>query len=123
MNISELLLLAAIGFSGGIISGMFGVGGGIIIVPTLVFFMGMGQHTAQGTSLGVLVLPVVFLAAYNYYKSGNLDVKYGLVIALTFLVGGYFGSKISLGMGDLMLKRIFGILMIVGAVKLIFFSK
>lgn len=119
----EIIYLVVIGILAGILSGMFGVGGGIIIVPALVFFLGMTQHQAQGTSLGLMLLPIGILAAYNYYKTGNLNIKYGLIIAAAFVVGGYFGSKISLGLDQIMLKRIFGILMIFVAIKLIFFPK
>lgn len=104
-------------------SGMFGIGGGLVMVPAMVFFLGMSQHSAQGTSLAVLVIPVAAVAAFNYYKEGQLDWRYALVIALSFVIGGYFGSKISLGISELMLKRIFGILMLVMAIKLIFFTK
>lgn len=119
----DILALVIIGLAAGILSGMFGVGGGIIIVPALVFFLGMTQHQAQGTSLGLMLLPIGFLAAWNYYKSGNLNIKYGLIIAATFVVGGYFGSKLSLGIDQIILKRVFGILMIVVAIKMIFFPK
>ena len=123
MKTMDILALVIIGLAAGILSGMFGVGGGIIIVPALVFFLGMTQHQAQGTSLGLMLLPIGFLAAWNYYKTGNLNIKYGLIIAATFVVGGYFGSKLSLGIDQIILKRIFGILMIVVAIKMIFFPK
>jgi uncharacterized membrane protein YfcA len=123
MNISDIIILICIGFAAGAFSGMFGIGGGLIMVPAMVFFLGMSQHAAQGTSLGVLVIPVAAVAAFNYYKQGQLDVKYALIIALTFIAGGYFGSKLSLGLNELMLKRIFGVLMLVMALRLIFFSK
>ncbi len=123
MTLSHILIFVVIGLSAGVLSGMFGVGGGLIIVPALVFFIGMTQHEAQGTSLGLMLLPIGFLAAWNYYKSGNLDVKAGLIIALAFVIGGYFGSKYALGIDDVMLKKIFGVFMLVVALKLIFFSK
>ena len=123
MNISDIIILICIGFAAGAFSGMFGIGGGLIMVPAMVFFLGMSQHAAQGTSLGVLGIPVAAVAAFNYYKQGQLDVKYALIIALTFIAGGYFGSKLSLGLNELMLKRIFGVLMLVMALRLIFFSK
>lgn len=119
----EILILILTGLAAGILSGMFGIGGGIVIVPALVFFLGMTQHQAQGTSLGVLTLPIVALGAYNYYKTGNLDIKAALVIASAFLIGGYFGSKISLSIDHVLLKRIFGVVMIVVAVKMIFVDK
>ncbi|HAW51452.1 MAG TPA: permease [Flavobacteriales bacterium] len=120
---ANILILIVIGVAAGILSGLFGVGGGIIIVPALVFFVGMSQHTAQGTSLGLMLLPIGILAAMNYFRSGNLDVKAGLIIAVAFIVGGYVGSKIALGIEDATLKRIFGIMLLVVSIRLIFFSK
>ena len=119
----EILILILTGLAAGMLSGMFGIGGGIVIVPALVFFLGMTQHQAQGTSLGVLVMPIVALGAYNYYKTGNLDMRAALIIAAAFLIGGYFGSKISLSIDQGILKKIFGVLLIVVAVKMIFYDK
>lgn len=123
MTMSHILIFVAIGLSAGVLSGMFGVGGGLIIVPALVFFIGMTQHEAQGTSLGLMLLPIGILAAWNYFKSGNLDVKAGLIISLAFVIGGYFGSKYALGIQEATLKRIFGVFMMIVALKLMFFSK
>lgn len=93
------------------------------MVPAMVFFLAMSQHSAQGTSLGVLVIPVAAVAAWNYYKEGELNIKYAIIIALSFVIGGYLGSKISLGLSEVLLKRVFGILMLAMAIKLIFFTK
>jgi len=123
MRMNEIIVLMFIGLAAGLFSGMFGIGGGLIMVPALVFFLGLTQHSAQGTSLGVLVIPVAIVAAFNYYRAGQLNVKFALIIALSFMVGGYFGSKLSIGMNEVMLKRLFGVLMLLMAVKLIFFSK
>ena len=123
MSVNEILILVTIGLAAGVFSGMFGIGGGLIMVPAMVFFLGMSQHSAQGTSLGVLVVPVAAVAAFNYYRQGELEIKYAAIIALSFILGGYFGSKISLGLSELMLKRIFGLLMLAMAIRLIFFSK
>lgn len=123
MRMNEIIVLVFIGLAAGLFSGMFGIGGGLIMVPALVFFLGLTQHSAQGTSLGVLVIPVAIVAAFNYYRAGQLNVKFALIIALSFMVGGYFGSKFSIGMNEVMLKRLFGVLMLLMAVKLIFFSK
>jgi uncharacterized membrane protein YfcA len=120
---NEIVILILIGVIAGMFSGMFGIGGGLIMVPAMVFFLAMSQHSAQGTSLGVLVVPVAAVAAYNYYKAGELNIKYAIIIALSFVIGGYFGSKVSLGLSEVMLKRIFGILMMAMAIKLIFFTK
>ncbi len=119
----NILILILIGVAAGILSGLFGIGGGLLIVPALVFFLGMSQHTAQGTSLGLMLLPIGILAAFNYYQSGNLDVKAGLIIALSFVVGGYFGSKFALDIEVVTLKRIFGVFMLMVSIKLIFFAK
>jgi uncharacterized protein len=123
MNIVEIIILLLIGLLSGILSGMFGVGGGILIVPALVFFVGMTQHEAQGTSLGLMLLPIGIMAAMNYYKTGNLNIKFGLIIAFAFVIGGYFGSKISLQLDQLLLKKLFGGIMFLVSLKLIFFSK
>lgn len=119
----ELLILVLIGIAGGMLSGLFGVGGGVVIVPAFVFFLGMTQKEAQGTSLGLMLLPIGILAAHNYYKSGNIDVKAGLIVAIAFVIGGFFGSKIALNISEVMLKRSFGILMLIVSLRLIFFSK
>lgn len=118
-----VVILVLIGLSAGILSGMFGIGGGVIMVPAMVFLLGMSQHSAQGTSIGLMLLPIGILAAYNYYKEGNLNIQYGLVIAVAFVIGGYFGSKISLDMSEVALKKAFGILMLIIAIKMVFFDK
>ena len=104
-------MLVSIGLFAGLLSGFVGVGGGIIIVPALVFLLGLTQHQAQGTSLFVLMLPVVSFAVLNYWKSGNVKWEYGLVIAMTFIVGAFFGSKLSLKISPGLVQLIFGILM------------
>ena len=108
MEISTLIILILIGLVAGALSGFVGVGGGIIIVPALVYLLGLSQFEAQGTSLLLMLPPIGILAAMNYYQSGAVNWKYASVIALTFVVGGYFGSKISifgafLGTPDLLL--------------------
>lgn len=123
MRMPEILILILIGLAAGVLSGMFGVGGGIIIVPALILFLGMTQHEAQGTSLGLMLLPIGILAAWNYFNTGNLNVRAGLIIALTFVIGGYFGSKMALGLQEIWLKRIFGVLMLLVALRFIFYAK
>ena len=95
----------------GALSGFVGVGGGIIIVPALMLALGLTQHQAQGTSLFVLMMPVVGLAVMNYWKEGNVNWKYGLIIASAFVVGGFIGSKLSLRLSPSLVKIIFGVLM------------
>ncbi|UTW63621.1 sulfite exporter TauE/SafE family protein [bacterium SCSIO 12741] len=119
----ELIILICIGLAAGILSGMFGVGGGLIVVPALVWFLAMNQHSAQGTSLGMILLPVGILAVINYYQAGSINIKYSLIIAAAFVIGGYLGSKVSLGMAEGMLKKIFGFFMLLVALKIIFLDK
>ncbi len=123
MSTSTLLILVVIGLFAGVLSGMIGVGGGIVIVPALVYFLGLTQLEAQGTSLALMLPPIGILGAMNYYKSGNLEWKYAAVIAVTFVLGGYLGSKISLSIPQDIVKKIFGGVMLFVAVKMIFFSK
>ncbi|MFT7113490.1 MAG: putative membrane protein YfcA [Candidatus Azotimanducaceae bacterium] len=123
MSIHTLITLAVIGLVAGILSGVVGVGGGIIMVPALVYFLSMPQHAAQGTSLAVMLPPIGILACYNYYKAGNLDWKYAAIIALTFVIGGYLGSKVAMVVDAKTLKRVFACLMFLAAIKLFFSNK
>lgn len=120
MTIQTILILSATGLMAGILSGFVGVGGGIIIVPSLVFLLGMSQHSAQGTSLFVLCLPVVFLALFNYWKEGQVNWKFGLIIAITFLIGGFVGSKLSLKLSPSLVQIIFGLIMAYVSFRLLF---
>lgn len=120
MDTQTVGILVAVGLAAGILSGFVGIGGGIIMVPALVLLLGYGQQQAQGTSLAVLMLPVVALAVRNYYKAGVIDPKVVAVIAVAFVVGGYLGSKWSLALPQDVVKRAFGVLMLVVSVKLIF---
>lgn len=123
MTITTILILILIGLCAGVLSGLVGVGGGIIMVPMFILFLGLSQHNAQGMSLAVMLPPVTFLAVYNYHKAGDVDWKLALIASAVFMIGGYFGSKIALKIDQLVLKRIFGVLMLFVAIKLIFFSK
>ena len=124
MSVSTLLILVVIGVFAGVISGMVGVGGGIVIVPALVYLLGMSQFGGQGTSIAAMLPPIGILAALNYHNAGNINWKYALIISATFVLGGYLGSKLTIGfISESMLKKIFGVLMLIGAIKMIFFSK
>lgn len=123
MDTQTILTLIIIGVFAGMLSGLVGVGGGIIIVPCLVYFLAIGQKQAQGTSLAVLCLPVVLIGVINYYKKGQVNLTYVPLIALGFLVGGYLGSKIALRINDTALKKIFGILLMLIALKMLFLDK
>jgi uncharacterized membrane protein YfcA len=119
MSPQTIVILVSIGVVAGILSGFVGVGGGVIIVPALVYALGMSQFEAQGTSLFVLLLPVGILAVGNYWKSGNINWQFGLVIAITFVVGGYIGSKLALRISPSLVKLIFGVIMTFVSFKLI----
>lgn len=118
MSTTTILILLSIGLLAGVLSGFVGIGGGIIIVPALVLLLGMTQHQAQGTSLFVLMMPVVILSVMNYWKSGNVNWKYGLIIAIAFVIGGYIGSKLSLKLSPAIVKLIFGVIMAYLSVRL-----
>lgn len=118
---NNLLLLLLIGLIAGVIAGGFGVGGGIILIPALVFFFGMTQHQAQGTTLAVFCLPLGFLiAAANYHKKGFINYKYAAILIVSFLVGSYFGSLLSVNLPANIMKRAFGILIVLVGLKMIF---
>jgi uncharacterized protein len=123
MPTQTFIIIIIIGLAAGMLSGLVGVGGGIIIVPALAFFLGFSQHEAQGTSLGILLLPAGIFAALNYYKQGFIDVKVVLLLFVGFLIGGYFGSKISLSLSETVVKKIFAIMLVVVAAKMLFFDK
>ncbi|MGZ4034350.1 MAG: TSUP family transporter [Bacteroidia bacterium] len=116
---TTIIILLCIGLLAGILSGLVGVGGGIIIVPALIYFMSVSQQEAQGTSLAVLLLPVGIFAVYNYYKAGYVDIRSTLIIASTFLIGGFIGSKIAIAFDQNLIKKIFGIFLLLVAFKMI----
>ena len=123
MDTQMILIVIIIGIAAGMLSGLVGVGGGLIIVPALIYFLGMSQHTAQGTSLGLILLPVGILAVLSYYKQGHVDYKVVGVLAIGFLAGSYFGSKIALSISQETLKKVFAVLMIIIALKMLFIDK
>lgn len=109
-------LILLVGLVVGLVSGVVGIGGGILFVPALVYLFGMDQHKAQGTSLGALLLPVGILAFIEYYRSGNADIRVAALLAVGFFVGGYFGAAGAQMISDTSLRRVFAItLMAVGA--------
>jgi uncharacterized membrane protein YfcA len=120
LTLFMVVALIIIGLASGALSGLVGVGGGIIIVPALIFFLAFTQKEAQGTSLGILLLPVGILGVIQYYKQGQIDFRVVLIVSLGFLVGNYFGSKLSLSLSDIALKRIFAVVLIIIAFKILF---
>jgi uncharacterized membrane protein YfcA len=123
MSLTTILILVLLGIAAGVLSGLVGVGGGIIIVPSLIYFLSFSQKSAQGTSLGLLLLPVGILGVIEYYKQGHVDIKIVGLLALGFLAGSYFGSKIALSLPQDALKKIFAVVLIFLAVKMLFFDK
>jgi uncharacterized protein len=122
----QIFNLAMIGIAAGVLSGLFGIGGGIIIVPALVLLLGMPQHMATGTSLVALLLPVGILGVYNYYQNGNINnenIRFGLIIAAGLFIGAFFGSRIAIGLSREVLQKMFAGLLFVLSVYLFFFKK
>lgn len=123
MSATTLLILILIGLAAGFLSGLVGIGGGIIMVPSLVFFLGLTQKQAQGTSLGVLMLPVVALAVWQYHKHGQINFTNVFIIAIAFISGGFLGSKLALSLTDDKMKKIFAIVLLSLSIKMLFFDK
>ena len=123
MTIQTILILVVVGIAAGILSGLVGIGGGLIIVPALIFFLGFSQKMAQGTSLGILLLPIGILAVLQYYKAGFVDIKTVWLVAVGFIAGGYFGSRIALSLPQDTVKKIFAIVLLLIAFKMLFIDK
>ena len=124
MTAQILFTVLIIGLAAGLLSGLVGVGGGIIMVPALIFFLGYSQHQAQGTSLGVLTLPVVIIASLYYYhqcqKMGTpMDLKVIGLLAAGFVVGAYFGSKLAISLNKELLRKIFALVLFYTAIKML----
>ena len=120
MSTSILLILIVIGIITGILSGMLGIGGAIVMIPALVYLLGLSQQAAQGTSLAVMLPPIGILAAYNYYKAGQVEIKFALILAAAFILGSYFGSKFALNLPQAFLKKLFAVLLLLVAARMLF---
>ena len=123
MTVQTILILVLTGIVAGVLGGLVGVGGGIIIVPALVYFLSFSQKSAQGTSLGLLLLPVGILGVLQYYKQGHVDPKVVAILAIGFLAGSYFGSKIALSLPQETVKKIFAIILLLISFKMLFLDK
>lgn len=123
MSLHAIIILVIIGIAAGILGGLVGVGGGIVIVPALIYFLSFSQKEAQGTSLGILLLPIGILGVWQYYKAGYVDMRIVWLVAAGFVAGSYFGSKIALALPQETVKKIFAILMIAVAFKMLFIDK
>lgn len=117
---TEIIGFAVLGIIGGLLSGLLGIGGAIIIIPSLVFFYGFEQKAAQGTTLLMMIPPIGLLAALEYIKAGDFNLKAAIVLALFFLVGGLFGGKIAVRIDPGILQKIFAVFLVIIAVRLFF---
>ncbi|TND10580.1 MAG: hypothetical protein FD123_222 [Bacteroidetes bacterium] len=120
---NHTLIIITIGFVAGMLGGILGLGGAIVIIPALVMLLGYSQQAAQGTTLLMLTLPVGALAAWQYYKAGQVEIKTALILAGTFFIGGFFGAKLANLVPQEILKKGFAVLLVLIAVKMLFFEK
>ncbi|MCC2591271.1 sulfite exporter TauE/SafE family protein [Chryseobacterium sp. MFBS3-17] len=119
-GITLIIGLVILGLIAGYLSGLVGIGGGIVMVPVLVLLFGFTQYKAQGTTLALLMVPVGFFGVMNYYKTGNVDVKTALLLCCGFMLGSYLGSKTAISLSQETLRKVFAVLMFVVAVKMFF---
>ena len=117
-----VLILIILGLAAGILSGLVGLGGGVIVLPVLIYVLGMEQHLAQGTTLAMMLPPIGMLAVWNYYKHGYVDMKVAMLICLGFIIGAFFGSKMAVAMDTKYIKMICGVFFILIGIKMTFFK-
>jgi uncharacterized membrane protein YfcA len=123
MNPYIFIGLIILGMIAGYFSGLIGIGGGVIIVPALVILFGFTQHTAQGTTLALLVPPIGILAAYSYYQKGFVDIKSAVLICIGFIIGGFIGGKMAIGLSENVMKTIFAIVLILIGIKMLVYKE
>ncbi len=123
MSTAFLAGALALGAAIGVISGLVGLGGGAFLIPALIFFYGMSQKTAQGTSIATLLLPIGAFAFWEYYKAGHVNVKLALLIAVGFAIGGWVGGLWAQHLSDTVLRRGFAVLLVLLAAKMAFFTR
>ena len=117
---TEIIILITIGLASGIFSGVLGIGGGLIIIPSLVYFLKLSQHQAQGTTLALMLPPITLMSTYIYYKAGHVNLKVTLFVCIGFFIGGYFGGKIAVLLTSEILKKVFAIFLIGVALHMLF---
>jgi len=116
----NIILYILLGLVAGVLGGLLGIGGGIIIIPALVLLFGLSQQQAQGTTLALMVPPIGILAAWVYYKQGNVDLKIAAFVCLGFLIGGLFGAKLATALPTGILEKVFGVALLLTAIYMIF---
>jgi uncharacterized membrane protein YfcA len=119
MTISLLLLFALLGMFAGSLSGLLGIGGGVILVPALIFLFGLTPHLAQGTTLALMVPPIGLLAAVAYYRHGHVHLRIAAMIAVGFIAGGFFGAELAVGLSNSVLEKVFGSALLIIALKVL----
>jgi uncharacterized membrane protein YfcA len=118
----NILLYLLIGLAAGVFSGVLGLGGGVIVVPALVFLCGLSQHTAQGTTLAMMVPPIGLLAAWTYYRGGFVDLKIAAIMCITFVIGSFISAKFAVNLSEAVLTKVFGVALLLISLKMIFFK-
>ncbi|HBG45813.1 MAG TPA: permease [Deltaproteobacteria bacterium] len=116
----EQLLFIALGGAAGVLSGLVGIGGGILVIPALVFFFGFSQHQAQGTTLAMMVPPIGILAAWAYWSQGYVDIKAAALLCAGFFLGGYFGGKFAASLPSFALEKVFGAVLLIVSLRMLF---
>lgn len=119
IDVQTILTLLLIGVLAGCLSGFIGIGGGLLIVPALMYFMGMSQMAAQGTSLALMLPPIGALAVMNYWKAGEVDLKAAGIMVVAFVIGGYLGSRFALSIHPMKVRLAFGLMMLYAAARMI----
>lgn len=107
--IMNMIIFLVLGLCAGIVSGLIGIGGGIVIVPALVYIFGFSQHMAQGTTLAMLIPPIGILAALSYFKSGHVNLPVAGLLCLGFVLGGYLGARFAISFPEAILRKVFGV--------------
>src|SRR5262245_34714686 len=120
MTFTSVLIILVIGIVAGVFSGFIGIGGGLVIVPALVYFFQMDQHSAQGTSMAMMLPPIRILAVLNYHTEGMVDWRIAAILCVTFLAGSFLGSKAAISLPAETVKKIFGAVIIIVGIKMIF---
>lgn len=118
----QILGLLVTGLLAGTMSGLLGIGGATLVIPILIFIYGLNQHLAQGTTLAMMVPPIGLLAAWHYWKNGNVNIGWAALLCVGFFIGGLFGAIFAQQIPDIQLRRLFGTFLLVIALRLIFWS-